>query len=189
MPSPPVQLAPDDRDRLAVTLGRVAAGDRSALSALYRETSGKLFAVCRRILIDGHDAEEALQETYLAIWRRAAGYDAARGSPATWLVVVARNCAIDRLRARRRVPGVPVDEASDVIDDRPGAFELASSGEDETRLHACLSLLAAQDRSFIATAFFEGETYSTLASHHALPLGTVKSRIRRALMKLRECLE
>lgn len=184
-PPPP----PGDRDPLAAALHGIAAGDRAALATLYRETSGKLFAVCRRILLDGHDAEEALQETYLAIWRRAGGFDAARGSSSTWLVVVARHCAIDRLRSRRRAPAASIDEADEIADDRPSAFDLASAGHDERRLHACLGELAAGDRAFVATAFFEGESYATLATRQSLPLGTVKSRIRRALLKLRACLE
>lgn len=183
------QPPPDDRDHLVAALRGVAAGDRAALATLYRETSGKLFAVCRRILVDGHDAEEALQETYLAIWRRAGGYDVARGSPTTWLVVVARHCAIDRLRALRRTAAGPIEQADDVADDRPSAFDLASAGHDERRLHDCLGELAAGDRAFIATAFFQGESYATLATRESLPLGTVKSRIRRALLKLRACLE
>lgn len=180
---------PDDRDRLAAALDRVASGDRAALASIYRETSGKLFAVCRRILPGAHDAEEALQETYLAVWRRAGGFDAGRGSPMTWLVVIARNCAIDRLRSIRRTATSPAELADGIADDRPSAFDLASAGRDEDRLHACLAELASADRAFIATAFFEGESYSGLAARESLPLGTVKSRIRRALLKLRACLE
>ncbi len=159
------------------------------MEALYRETSGKLFAICRRIVVETHGAEEALQDTYVAIWRRAAGYDATRGSPMTWLVVVARHCAIDRLRSLRRATGSPIELADDVADDRPSAFDLASASHDERGLHNCLGELATGDRAFIAAAFFEGESYTTLATRQSLPLGTVKSRIRRALLKLRACLE
>lgn len=189
MSRPPQPPPPEDRDRLAAALGRVAAGDRAALASLYRETSGKLFAVCRRILPNGHDAEEALQETYIAIWRRAGGFDAGRGSPMTWLVVIARNCSIDRLRSMRRTATAPVELADAIADDAPNAFDLASAGHDERRLHDCLGELAPGDRAFIATAFFGGESYSGLAERQMLPLGTVKSRIRRALLKLRACLE
>lgn len=185
-PSPSLE---QDRERLAGAIGLVASGDRAALAGLYRETSGKLFAVCRRILIDGHDAEEALQEAYVAIWRRAGSFDAGRGSPTTWLVVIARNCAIDRLRSRRRSPTSPIELAAEIADARPSAFDLASAGHDERRLHECLGELTPGDRAFIATAFFEGESYATLATRESLPLGTVKSRIRRALIKLRGCLE
>lgn len=187
--SRPTSFPPEDRERLAAALRRVAAGDRAALAALYRETSGKLFAVCRRILPGVHDAEEALQETYLAVWRRAGGFDAGRGSPMTWLVVIARNCAIDRLRSVRRTATAPAELADAVPDDAPSAFDLASAGRDERRLHDCLAELAAGDRAFIAAAFFAGESYSALAARESLPLGTVKSRIRRALLKLRACLE
>ncbi|WP_174298906.1 sigma-70 family RNA polymerase sigma factor [Sphingomonas bacterium] len=188
MSGPTVSLQ-HDVERLVAVIAGIAAGDRAALAKLYGETSGKLFAVCRRILIDGYDAEEALQETYIAIWRRAGSFDATRGSPATWLAVIARNCAIDRLRLRRRSPTSPIEQAAGVADVRPSAFELASASHDERRLHECLGELAAGDRAFIATAFFEGESYATLAMRESLPLGTVKSRIRRALIKLRECLE
>ena len=185
----PTSSTPDKQARLTAALHQVAAGDRAALESVYRETSGKLFAVCRRILIDGHDAEEALQETYLTIWRRAASYDGARGSPNTWLVAVARHCAIDRLRQLRRAPASPIELAAEIADDRSSAFDIASAGHEERRLHDCLGELGPGDRAFITTAFYEGESYATLATRQSLPLGTVKSRIRRALLKLRACLE
>ncbi len=187
--STPDAYSPDDRERLAGALREVATGDRAALESLYRETSAKLFAVCLRILVDRHDAEEALQDTYVAIWRRASGYDATRGSPTTWLVVVARHCAIDRLRSLRRATTSPIELAVEIADDRPSAFDLASAGHDERRLHDCLGELGTGDRAFITTAFYEGESYATLAARQSLPLGTVKSRMRRALLKLRACLE
>ncbi|WP_375383545.1 sigma-70 family RNA polymerase sigma factor [uncultured Sphingomonas sp.] len=185
----PFSNSVDDREQLAALLYQVAEGDRAALETLYRRTSARLFAVCRRALGDGHDAEEALQDAYLAVWQRAGSYYPSRGSPTAWLVVVARHCAIDRLRSLRRSPTVPIELAAETADDRPNAFDAASADRNDRRLHECLKELAAGDRAFIAAAFFQGETYSTLATREALPLGTVKSRIRRALSKLRACLE
>src|SRR6266850_715523 len=91
--------AGDNRNQLVAALARVAGGDRAALQVVYQDTSAKLFGVCLRILNDKSEAEDVLQEVYLTVWRKAASFDPARASPITWLVAIARNRAIDRLRA------------------------------------------------------------------------------------------
>src|SRR6267154_5307936 len=102
------------RSQLAAALVRVAAGDRAALQTVYQDTSAKLFGVCLRILNDKSEAEDVLQEVYLTVWRKAASFDPARASPITWLVAIARNRSIDRLRSAaggRRMD--PIDAAEE----------------------------------------------------------------------------
>ena len=173
---------------LSAALDRVGAGDRAAFEELYRRTSAKLFGVCLRILPARQEAEEALQEAYLSVWRRASSFDAARGSAMTWLITLARNRAVDRLRARGKVASAPIELADAVADPAPLASAAMERAEDGHRLTDCLGRLDTGDATLIRTAFFEGSTYADLASRAAIPLGTIKSRIRRALIKLRECL-
>jgi RNA polymerase sigma factor (sigma-70 family) len=177
-----------DSEILAGMLRRVAKGDRAAFEEVYRRTSTKLFGVCLRILPMRQEAEEVLQEAYLSVWRRAVSFDATRGSAMTWLITLTRNRAVDRLRAGGRVVTAPIDLADMVADTRPLAPALIETGEDEARLSHCIGTLDTGEATLIHTAFFEGSTYAELASRASIPLGTIKSRIRRALMKLRDCL-
>jgi len=182
---------PDPRqDIQAVTglLDRVSSGDRDALADLYDRTSAKLFGICLRILSSESDAEDALQEVYVTVWRKADRFDSGKASPITWLSVLARNKAIDRLR-RRRVTAASLDEASEVADDAPSAFDIVQQGIETQRLAGCLDELDAKPRAMIRAAFIEGATYSELATRESVPLGTMKSWIRRALLRLRGCLE
>jgi RNA polymerase sigma factor (sigma-70 family) len=177
-----------DAASLATTLRRVADGDRVAFEDVYRRTSVKLFGVCLRILPVRQEAEEALQEAYLSVWRRAATFDASKGSAMTWLITLTRNRAVDRLRSGGKVATAPIELADQVPDPAPAASTLLEIGEDQQRLAHCLGTLDGGDAGLIRTAFFEGSTYAELASRAATPLGTIKSRIRRALLKLKDCL-
>ena len=182
--------AASSRSQLSERLARVADGDRQALGAVYRVTAAKLFGVCLRILHERAEAEDVLQEVYLTVWQKAAGFDPARASPMTWLITIARNKAIDRLRAggqSRRME--PLDSAHEIADAAPLAEDTLSQSEDNARLKTCLGGLAAPEQSALRGAFFEGNTYEELAERMKLPLGTIKSRIRRALQKLKACLE
>ena len=166
----------------------MALGDRAALKDVYRRTSAKLFGVCLRIFPETSDAEDALQDAYVNIWQKAGSFDPARASPITWLVTLTRNRAIDRLRASGKRLMVPIDAAHDVADDTPDAEACLIAGDDRARIAQCIETLNGGDATMIRTAFFEGATYADLADRASVPLGTVKSRIRRALMKLKECL-
>ena len=177
-----------DIESLATALRRVGEGDRVAFEEVYRRTSAKLFGVCLRILPVRQEAEEALQEAYLSVWRRAASFDATLGSPMTWLMTLTRNRAVDRLRAKGRIVAAPIELAETIADDAPDPTALIEAGEDAQRLAHCVGKLEAGEAVLIRTAFFEGSTYAELAERSATPLGTIKSRIRRALSKLRECL-
>ncbi len=176
------------RERLVQALHRVARGDRAALREVYGATSSKLFGLCLRILSDRQEAEDVLQEAYLTVWRKAGSFDAARASPITWLVTLTRNRALDRLRARRPVASEPIDVASEVADDAAPADILMENDEEAARLAGCMRELGPDESALIRGAFFQGSTYSELATRTSEPLGTIKSRIRRALLKLRACL-
>jgi RNA polymerase sigma factor (sigma-70 family) len=172
------------------SLNRVAAGDRPALRLVYEMTSAKLFGICLRILNDRSEAEDVLQDVYLTVWRKAASFDDARASPITWLVAIARNRSIDRLRSA----GVarfnePIEAADAVADPAPTAAEMLEDAQESKRLKSCLDEIEARQSAAIRSAFMDGHTSEVLAERAGVPLGTMKSWIRRGLAKLRECLE
>ena len=175
---------------LVTALTGIAGGDRQALHQVYESTSAKLMGVCLRILGDRNEAEDVLQEVYISVWNRAGTFDSSRSSPLTWLSTIARNKAIDRLRSRRsHLADAPYDEVLELADDSPDGFTAASTREEGERIHYCLSTLENRTRDIIRVAFFEGLTYSELAARVGVPLGTVKSWIRRGLQRLKACLE
>lgn len=166
----------------------MAAGDRGALQDVYRRTSAKLYGVCLRIFPDTDEAEDALQDAFINIWQKAGSFDPARASPITWLVALTRNKAIDRLRARGKRVMAPIDAADEIADDRPDAETCLIDAQVNARILSCIEILPKGDATLIRTAFFDGSTYSDIAERAGAPLGTIKSRVRRALLKLRECL-
>lgn len=179
-----------NRALLAAALARIPAGDRAALQTLYRLTSAKLFGVVLRILNERSDAEDVLQEVYLTVWRKAGDFDAARAGPMTWLIAIARNRAIDRLRAGRIARRMePIEVAAEIADAAAGAESALADRETSARLAGCLDTLAAHEQSAMRAAFFDGNTYEELAQRMSVPLGTMKSWIRRAMIKLKACLE
>jgi RNA polymerase sigma-70 factor, ECF subfamily len=178
------------RSQLAAALVRAAGGDRAALRQIYQDTSAKLFGVCLRILNDRSEAEDVLQEVYVTVWRKAATFDPGRASPITWMVAIARNRSIDRLRATsmsRRTD--PIEAADAVSDPAPAAVERLELAQQHQRLAGCLEELEARHSAAIRAAFLDGATYEELAARMSVPLGTMKSWIRRGLLKLRACLE
>jgi RNA polymerase sigma-70 factor, ECF subfamily len=177
------------RARLTDALIRTGQGDRSAFQTLYQATSAKLFGVCLRIFPDRNEAEEALQDAYLTIWNRAASFQSGRASPISWLVAVTRNRAIDRLRASGKAKFTPIEDAADIADPAPRADAMLFAASEDAELHSCIEDLDSRDAHFIRSAFLGGATYAQLADTEGTPLATVKSRIRRALIKLRACME
>lgn len=173
---------------LATLLGAVSSGDRGAFSTLYRRTSAKLYGICIRLLGSEAEAQDVLQDVYVTVWRKADRFDPARASAITWLAVLARNRAIDRLR-RRPAGSDPIEAAAEIEDDRPSAFELVDKASDAARLGHCLEELEERARAMIRAAFLDGATYPELAEREGVPLGTMKSWIRRGLLRLRGCLE
>ena len=178
------------REALRAAMLRLAEGDKGALEEIYRATRVKLFGICLRILGDRKEAEDALQDVYVNLWQRADRYDPARASPIAWLAAFARNRAIDRLRTGKvRQGAVPVDEAAPLADEAPLAEALLIDLERNAQIHICLGALDERTQGHIRAAFFEGKTYAELADQAGVPLGTMKSWIRRGLMRLRACLE
>lgn len=169
-------------------LVRTALRDRMAFDLLYRQTSAKLFGVVLRVLSDRAEAEEALQEVYVKIWTKADRFAVSELSPISWLVAVARNHAIDRLRQRRQ-PAVDIDQALEVADEAPDPEARAVAGGDRVMLDACLDELDADRAAAVRGAYMTGESYAELAERFGVPLNTMRTWLRRSLLKLRDCLE
>jgi RNA polymerase sigma-70 factor (ECF subfamily) len=192
--------------QLAQLLARTGLGDRRAFAQLYDKTSGHLFAVVLRIQRERAVAEEVLQEIYITLWRQAAGFDAARSQPLTWLTHIARHRAIDSLRRAEAQPraaefAAGPDDADDdgdaahrraleaLPDEAAGPLELLSQASDARQLGHCMEHLSAAQRQCVALAFYDGLTHSEVAERLRQPLGTVKSWVRRALLALKSCLD
>ena len=174
---------------LAALLARVAEGDAQAFQQFYDRTSAKLFGITLRILIERQEAEDVLQEVYVSVWRKAATFDPARASPITWVATIARNRAIDRLRSRPARAHVPVEAAHDLADDGPAPDAALLSSQDAMRLHTALGLLEPRHAAAIRACYFDGVTYEELALREGVPVGTLKSWVRRGLIRMRGQLE
>lgn len=174
-----------------VLLERIARRDGSAIGELYDRHARALFAVACRIVRDEGEAEDILQEAFLRVWQKAETYDPVLGTPAAWLIRIARNRAIDRLRARQ---ARPITEPHDVallvtpIDEHvtPGPERSTAQAEEQRAVAAALQQIPAEQRRLIEQAFFHGYTQSELAEKFQLPLGTVKTRIRTGMIALRD---
>lgn len=188
-PQAAVQPSSDARLKLVEALVRTGHEDRAAFRDLYSLTSAKLFGICHRICGERQAAEDVLHDVYLTIWKRAGAYEPHRASPITWLATIARNRAIDWRRAQGVRRSTPIEDAPPIPDDAPLASETMVADEEAHRLHGCLDTLDDRQRGAIRTAFFDGVTYAELAERESVPLGTMKSWVRRGLARLRECLE
>jgi RNA polymerase sigma-70 factor (ECF subfamily) len=176
------------RQALNANLRLVAGGDRGALQAVYDATSSKLFGVVLRILNDRSEAEDVLQEVYISVWTKAGQFDESRASPITWLAAMARNRAIDRQRQVGRRIQRPIEDAEDIADDHESGLDAVLRTETSTRLDGCIAELEDQQQKALKTAFFDGRTYEDVATLFGVPTGTMKSWIRRSLIKLKACL-
>lgn len=176
------------RATLTAALVGTGAEDRAAFQRVYRLTSAKLFGICLRICGERQAAEDVLQDVYVQIWRRAGAYEPGRGSPITWLATIARNRALDWRRAHARIPVTAGDTLPEVPDEAPGAEAMLLEADEAARVWHCLEQLEVRQRSAVRTAFYEGVTYAELAVREAVPLATMKSMVRRALIRLRGCL-
>ncbi len=176
------------RAHLNQLLTQVGQGDQAAFAELYRLASARVFATIVRMVHDRAEAEDLLQDVFTTAWRRAGLFDPARGGAMTWLVTLARNRTIDRLRQHHEAP-LEEDSELELADDHPTPAALAEASEERRRLEQCLEQLAPQQHRAVREAFFSGATYSELAAQLSVPLGTLKSWIRRSLMQLKTCLE
>lgn len=179
-------------------LQRIATREEAALAELYDRHSRLVYSLIIRILGSPSDAEEVLQETFVRVWSRADTYDPLLGSPAAWLTRIARNRAIDRLRARRVRGHVAIEPAIQAVDAAPRSGEPVTRDTPETLLEGgttagvvqtALATLTPAQRTLIEAAFFDGYTHSELATRFGVPLGTVKTRIRTGLAAMRDRLE
>ena len=177
-----------EEDGVGSLLAQVALGDRKAFGSLYEATSRKLFSVCMRMLQNRADAEEALQEVYVKIWKNAASYRADIARPMTWLITIARNHALDVLR-RRRQASEELEEAEDVADPAAGPEGEAIRASEGRRIEDCMRLLEEDRASAVRSAYVEGMSYLELAGRFGVPLNTMRTWLRRSLLKLRECLD
>jgi RNA polymerase sigma-70 factor (ECF subfamily) len=169
----------------------VAGGDQQALASLYDATSRTVYGLLLRILADASAAEEVLLDVYAQVWRQAAAYDAERGTPLAWLTTIARSRAIDRLRRgrleQRRTE--PLDlTTTRVTSSGPSVEEDVQSRETGAFVRAALEALAPEQREVIELAYYGGMSHSEIAAARGLPLGTVKTRTRLGMMRLREML-
>ena len=177
-------MSPRDIENL---ISRIALGDRVAFRALYTATSAKLFGVCLRVLKNRTDAEDVLQESYVKIWHNAAKYQVSGYSPITWLVTIARNQSIDRLRARRP-DSVELGEAEEIADRNPTPEQNVVLGGEVERLRLCLEKLSPGRAEAVKAAYMEGYSYQELADRLNQPINTVRTWLRRSLISLKECL-
>ena len=160
----------------------MAAGETGALSELYDTHSHRLFGLILRILNDRRQAEDILEEVFVVAWTHAARYDRRFGSPAGWLLSLARTRAIDRLRAGRAAPGKPVLHPPET--DTSGRHDALA--DQRHGMQRALNALPSQQRELIELAFFSGLTHSELASRFGLTIDTVKARIRAGMESLRD---
>lgn len=170
---------------------RMRAGHERALEELYDATVGKLYALASAILRSAVDTEEIVCETYAYAWANAARFDASRASALGWLLMLCRSRALDRLRQRRatanRLDVVALEETADISAAQP--FDILSLMQQRSSVYAALSQLTPERRHLVSLAFLRGLTHQEIADATQLPLGTVKSHLRRSLVQLREALE
>lgn len=176
------------REHLVTALHQTASGDQSALHHVYELTSAKLFGICLRICGNREAAEDVLQDVYVKVWRRAASFDAQRASPISWLAIIARNTAVDWRRTQFHHVAGDENALALIADDDPLADVVLERSEARDMLLACLDGLEADQASAIRRTFLGGLTYSELANLMRIPLSTIKSRIRRGMQGLKECL-
>jgi len=178
--SPWATRSPQDQDQDSSFLHRIADGDESALTALYDQWSGRVHTIAFWILKDADDAEDVVEETFWQVWRTAGRFDRARASAAAWLSMIARSRSLDRLRARRR----QLERTAEALQGFTIAVE-PEPVETTPKLAQALDALPPEQREALQLAFFAGLSHAEIAARTAQPLGTIKTRIRLAMEKLR----
>ena len=193
LPSP-LPEAPAASNALEALLARVAMGDRLALRAIYDQVVPKLFGLALRITGRRDWAEDVVQESFVSIWHHAGDYRPQLAAPMTWMTTIVRNRALDCLRranAARLASATPFEDAAeaDLADDHDGPAELAQASEQVRALNRCLQRLEPPQREAVVLAYLQDLSHAELAARLRVPLGTIKSWVRRGLEKLRSCLE
>ena len=179
--------------QLIALIDRVALADESALKELYEMTSSKLYGVAVRVVSNKSWAEDVLQEAYINIWRIAGDYKASLSPPMAWMCLIVRSRGLDFLRRRRSDRADAVQELDDVLSDTlegdsANPMDTALAGEQAWALHQCLSQLDNKQREVVSLAYLRDLSHGELAEQLKLPLGTVKTWIRRGLEQLRGCM-
>ncbi len=177
------------RDQISDLILRVALRDRNAFDRLYTATSAKLFGTCLRVLKDRAEAEEVVQDVFIRIWLKADRFAVTGQSPMSWLIAVARHLAIDRLRSRRETAGGMDDAALEIRDPAPGPEARAVAAGERRQLDGCLDELGGDRADAVRRAYLDGDSYADLAARHDVALNTMRTWLRRSLMRLKECLQ
>lgn len=188
-PQDSLELRTRDQDWVAL-IGQIANGDSSALTTLYDTTSRLIFGLVLRILNDRSASEEVLLDVYTQVWRQAASYDRKRGAPLAWITTIARSRAIDRLRSGRleQQSKEPLETIGDISAGNVSPEDATVNSERQKLVRRALNSLSAEQREVIELAYFSGLSHSEIALRLSQPLGTVKTRTRLGMMKLREML-
>lgn len=189
-PQPAAALEDVRESRLRGWMAQICRGDEAALGALYDATLGRVYGLALRITRNPQAAEEVAADVFWQVWRQAPRFDPARGRVLTWLLTIARSRALDSLRRVDEADAHPEPEVFIALEaTREGdPQDLLAATQRDHRLHAALATLEALPRQLLALAFFRGLTHEEIAAHAGLPLGTVKSQIRRALGALKNVL-
>lgn len=187
------RMAHTPDDILMALIDRIATRDEAALKALYDLTSGKLYGLSMRVMRNNEWAEDALQDTFLHIWRSAPDYRASLSPPMAWLGLIVRSRSLDLLRRRKAEREHLTDEIDDVMadtlaGDSPNPMDTSLASQQASALHNCLGQLDNKQREVVSLAYLRDLSHSELAEQLKLPLGTVKTWIRRGLDQLRSCM-
>jgi len=178
-------VSPSDESLVA----GVAAGDADAMTAIVRRYQRRVYGLARTVLVDAGAAEDVAQEAFVRLWRHAEAYDPRRAPVATWLLTITRNLAVDALRLRRAEPADPaVLVALALPDPAADPAEAALAGDDARRVRAAIGTLPDPQRRALVRAAFLGQTAAEVGVAESIPLGTAKTRIRAAMLKLRDAL-
>jgi RNA polymerase sigma-70 factor (ECF subfamily) len=186
----PVPAEDTGRDPdLVGLLARVARGDHRAFELLYGELAGPIYGVVRQVLRDPAQSEEIAQEVLLEIWRTATRFDPAKGSPAAWALTIAHRRAVDRVRSETASSRREERAAADLAGEYDDVAEVVAATLDGQRVRRCLGSLTELQRESIKLAYYGGYSYPQVAQLLGVALGTVKTRIRDGLIRMRDCLE
>lgn len=188
---PAAPVAALDDAALAALLARIVHQEAAALERLYDATSGRVFAVVLRIVRRHEVAQEVVEDTFWQVWRQAPRFDPSRGRPWAWLVAMARSRALDALRRDERFRHEPLpedDEGGAEASPQPGPHETMAAARQQQALQGALAGLEPRARQLVTLAFYRGLTHEEIAARESMPLGTVKSLIRRALLQMRQAL-